>query len=422
VHRPLVVCVQLPPTQASVVQMLPSSQLIGVPTHAPPEQTSVVQACPSSQGFVLFTCVQPVPGLHPSVVQTLPSSQFGAGPPTQTPPLQASLVVQALPSLQELVLLACVQPLPGLHPSVVQTLLSSQLGAGPPTHVPPLHVSLVVHAFPSSQKFVLFTCVQPVPGLHPSVVQTLPSSQFGAGPPTHVPPLQASLVVQALPSSQELVLLACVQPVPGLHPSVVQMFPSSQLGAGPPTQVPPLHVSLVVHAFPSLQEFVLFACVQPVPGLHPSVVQTLLSSQFGAEPPTQLPPAQVSFVVHALPSLQGFELLVCVQPLLGLHPSVVQTLLSSQFGAGPPTQLPPEHVSPVVHALPSLHAVPFGALGLEHRPVSGSQTPATWQESSAVQTTSAHRSTDSGAKATPRNAVLVIAVAMMVGVAAIVAL
>src|SRR3954469_25459401 len=96
-------------------------------------------------------------------------------------------------------------------------------------------------------------------------------------------------------------IAACVQPVPGLHPSVVQGLASSQLGAGPPTQTPPAQVSLVVQALPSLQGFVVLTCGQALPALHSSVVQTLPSSQLGAAPPTQIPPAQVSFVVQALP-------------------------------------------------------------------------------------------------------------------------
>jgi hypothetical protein len=44
-----------------------------------------------------------------------------------------------------------------------------------------------------------------------------------------------------------------------LHVSVVQTFPSLQTRAGPPLQVPPPQTSFVVHAFPSLHEFVLFA-------------------------------------------------------------------------------------------------------------------------------------------------------------------
>src|SRR2546428_11251442 len=81
---------------------------------------------------------------------------------------------------------------------VVQTFPSGQLGAGPPTHVPPLQVSFVVQALPSLHGAVLFVWVQPVAGLQLSVVQTFPSLQFGGGPPTHVPPLQVSFVVQAL--------------------------------------------------------------------------------------------------------------------------------------------------------------------------------------------------------------------------------
>src|SRR5438128_1649449 len=177
----------------------------------------------------------------------LPSSQLVAAAPTHPPPLQVSPLVQALPSSQGLVLLVCVQPVAGLQPSVVQTLPSSQLGAAPPTHVPPLQVSPVVQAFPSLQGLVLLVCVQPVAGLQPSVVQTLPSSQLGAAPPTHVPQLQGSRVVSALGRLPWVVLLVCVQPVAGLQPSVVQTLPSSQLGAAPPTQVPPLQVSLALH-------------------------------------------------------------------------------------------------------------------------------------------------------------------------------
>src|SRR5436190_291761 len=40
-----------------------------------------------------------------------------------------------------------------------------------------------------------------------------------------------------------------------------------------------------------------------------------------------------------------------------------------------------------VQASPSVQAVPFGLSGLEQVPLAGSQTPATWHWSSAVQTT-----------------------------------
>lgn len=62
----------------------------------------------------------------------------------------------------------CVQPVAGLHPSVVHGLLSLQFGAAPPVHVPDWHVSVVVHAFPSSQPvpFALFCAAQPPGSLH----------------------------------------------------------------------------------------------------------------------------------------------------------------------------------------------------------------------------------------------------------------
>jgi hypothetical protein len=40
-----------------------------------------------------------------------------------------------------------------------------------------------------------------------------------------------------------------------------------------------------------------------------------------------------------------------------------------------------------VHALPSLHDVPSGAAGFEHAPVAGSHVPATWQASCAAHAT-----------------------------------
>jgi hypothetical protein len=54
---------------------------------------------------------------------------------------------------------------------------------------------------------------------------------------------------------------------------------------------------------------------------------------------------------------------------------------------GVPVQAPVWQLSPVVHGLPSLQVVPFGAVGLLHAPVAGSQVPATWQASCAVHTT-----------------------------------
>jgi hypothetical protein len=43
-----------------------------------------------------------------------------------------------------------------------------------------------------------------------------------------------------------------------------------------------------------------------------------------------------------------------------------------------PPQTPAVHASLLVQALLSLHAVPFGAFGLEQAPLAGSQVPAVW--------------------------------------------
>jgi hypothetical protein len=56
----------------------------------------------------------------------------------------------------------------------------------------------------------------------------------------------------------------------------------------------------------------------------------------------------------------------------------VQTLSSSQFGGGPPTQLPFWQASLVVQASSSLQAVPLAFAGFEHVPLVGSQVPAVW--------------------------------------------
>src|SRR5207247_9008195 len=112
-----------------------------------------------------------------SAVEPLPSSQFGGGRPTQRPPLQASLVVQALPSLHGRALLACSQPVVALQLSSVQTLPSSQLGAGPPTHRPALQVSFSVQAFPSLQAALSLVWAQPVAGLQVAAGQALRSRQ-----------------------------------------------------------------------------------------------------------------------------------------------------------------------------------------------------------------------------------------------------
>src|SRR5438552_3285026 len=106
--------------------------------------------------------------------------------------------------------------------------------------------------------------------------------------------------------------------------------------------------------------------------------------------PRHTPAWQVSAVVHALPSLQavplatgGFE----QAPVSGLQVPTVWHWSGAGQTTAVPWQTPPWQLSAVVQALPSLHAVPFGAGGFEHVPVAGSQVPASWHWSWAVHAT-----------------------------------
>src|SRR5881397_2603241 len=87
-------------------------------------------------------------------------------------------------------------------PRVLTKPIEGQTGGGPPTQTPPLHVSFVVQELPSLQGRALFAWAQPVAGLQESFVQPLPSSQLTGGPPAQALPLQASPEVHALPSLQ----------------------------------------------------------------------------------------------------------------------------------------------------------------------------------------------------------------------------
>src|SRR5439155_13836728 len=105
---------------------------------------------------------------------------------------------------------------------------------------------------------------------------------------------------------------------------------------------------------------------------------------------TQLPLWQVSVCVQALPSLHavpsiavGLEQL----PVAGSHVPAVWHWSRAVQVTGLPTQLPLWQVSVCVQALPSLHGVPSVAVGLEQLPVAGSHVPAVWHWSRAVQAT-----------------------------------
>jgi hypothetical protein len=117
-------------------------------------------------------------------------------------------------------------------------------------------------------------------------------------------------------------------------------LPSSQFFCAP-EQAPFEHLSYEVQELPSLQLEVLFVNLQPELGLHESVVQGLLSLHVSALPPLQLPHEHLSFVVQALPSLHGAVLSVCLH-LPETNASSVQGLPSSQL-TDEPLHTPAEH-------------------------------------------------------------------------------
>jgi hypothetical protein len=168
-----------------------------------------------------------------------------------------------------------------------------------------------------------------------------------------------------------------MQPASPSQESSVHASPSSQFRGAPPAQVPPEHVSPTVQASPSSHGSALSVCTQPVAGSQLSSVQTFPSSQSGGAPPTQVPSEHVSPVVQASPSSHGSVVSVCTQsPVAGSQLSSVQSLPSLQSGGAPPTQVPPEHVSPTVQASPSSQGVPSNVqLSAEH-PVTTSITTA----------------------------------------------
>lgn len=155
----------------SVVQTFPSLHWLddvhsvqppmAVPWHIPPAQKSLaVQLWPSSHGSELSTNSQPDVGLQESSVHSLKSSQVTAPPPTQAPPEQLSPDVQALPSSQATELFVNWHPVGGWHASSVQGLPSLQVGGGPPTQTPPVQKSPIVQASPSEHETELFVKTQ----------------------------------------------------------------------------------------------------------------------------------------------------------------------------------------------------------------------------------------------------------------------
>jgi hypothetical protein len=180
----------------------------------------------------------------------------------------------------------------------------------------------------------------------------LPSLQLGDGPPTHVPPLQVSFVVQALPSLQAvpfgLTLSAGQAALVPVQFSVTSHSPAASRHAvvegaklsGGQLLLTPSHVSARSQTPAAVRHTVpagIFAS-----GGHAVLVPVHLSA-------TSQAPAEGRHSVPALPA--GFW-----QPTPGSHESVVHGLPSLQLGGTPDWQVPTlaggmmRHVSGPSHA------------------------------------------------------------------------
>src|SRR5262249_60656140 len=126
-----------------------------------------------------------------------------------------------------------------------------------PVQAPAALVSACAHASPASPAGAVLAWLHPVGALELSAVQRLPSSQERAGPPTQVPVLQVSAVVQALPSSHaEPSTLFGLEQVPvaaSQVPAVWHWSLAVQTTGFEPTQAPAWQVSVWEQALSSLQ-------------------------------------------------------------------------------------------------------------------------------------------------------------------------
>jgi hypothetical protein len=205
-----------------------------------------LQTFVSAHGVPLVTGVelQPVSGLHVSVVHAFESLQLSAVPAVQVPLWQTSAPLQALPSVHDVPLATAefTQPVVALHESVVQGFASLQEIALPAVQVPLWQVSAPLQRFPSRQgvPFGAGAVVQPVAGAHPSVVQGFESLQTSGVPAVHVPVWQVSGPLQRLPSVHDTPLATgvAVQPVAGLQVSVVHTFESLHTTGVPAVHTP----------------------------------------------------------------------------------------------------------------------------------------------------------------------------------------
>ena len=268
-------------------------------------------------------------------------------------------------------------------------------------HAPAMHASA---APPSTAPHVVPSGAvgfehAPVDGLQRPATWHVSSAEHVTGfDPVHVPPRHASLCVHALPSSHRVPSAAAgfeQLPLVGSHePARWHASLAVHTTGFVPTHPPALHWYVWLQRSVPAQAVPSGACpyTHPVWGLQvPAVWQGPGALQVTGVDPTHVPFWHASPWVHALPSLHGVPFAamgVEHVPVLGLHvPATWQESLAAHVTGLVPVQTPDWQESLCVHAVPSLHAIPFAAMGVEHVPVVGLQVPATWQASLAAHVT-----------------------------------
>src|SRR5438552_1828342 len=219
----------------------------------------------------------------------------------------------------------------------------------------------------------------------------------GAGSPTQLPAAQVSRTVQASPSSQAVPSGAGGfehVPVARSHVPGEWHWSWARHTTAVPVQDPAWQVSPVVHTLPS-EHAVPFATGTgfghtPVAGSQLATAWHWSGAGHTVPAPLHTPAWHVSPVVQALPSLHavplatgGFEQV----PAAGSQVPAAWHWSRAVHTTAVPAQVPARQLSPVVHALASEHAVPSATSGFEQVPVTRSQVPAVWHWSRAAQST-----------------------------------
>ncbi len=217
--------------------------------------------------------------------------------------------------------------------------------------------------------------------------------------PAHAPPVQTSVCVQASPSLQPVPSLAAGfehAPDVGSHaPAAWHWSEGVHVTGLVPTHAPAVQRSTCVQPFPSEHPVPSasegFEQAPVVESQTPAAWHWSAATQTTGLAPEQMPLAQASTWVQALPSLQdepsateGLEQV----PLVGLQlPATWHWSEATHVTGFAPVHVPLWQESACVHAFPSVQVVPFAATGFEHCPVAGAQTPATWHWSAAAHVT-----------------------------------